>query len=113
MPHSSQKTHQNFSDKAIRNIDLSGCFYTKIINTKNHISHFEIARRFRLNPLTVRDALADFAAQDGQGDTVHREGFLLWADATAFHALVIELRVHQALTSAVLASLTALEQVAA
>ena len=109
MPHLQQKAHQKTADKTIKNIDLSGAFYTKIIKSKNHISHFEIARRFELNPIRVRDALAEFATQDGQSDTVHTEGFLLWADATAFHALIIELRVHQSLTKAVLATLTAFE----
>ena len=106
MPHSIKKAHQTLADKAIRNMDLSGCFYTKIIHGKNHISHFEISRRFQLNPIKVRDVLVDFASQDGQHDTVHRDGILAWADATAFTALVRALNIHQTLTEAVVASLT-------
>lgn len=112
MTHKQQTSNQISFHKAIKINALSGDFYTKIINGKNHISHFEIARRFNLNPINVRDILDDFAMQAGQSDTVYSEGFLRWADAVAFSALVIELRVHEELTNAVLMSLTDLECVA-
>jgi len=105
MPQSTLNSHQKNRDKAIKINALSGNFFTKIINGRGHISHFEIARQFGLHPIAVCNALDDFATQDGQHDTVHREGFLRWADDTAFYALVSDLNLPEYLSQAVLASL--------
>lgn len=111
MPDLEQKTHQKTHHKAIRINALSGVFFTKIINGRAHVSHFEIARKFGLSPIVVCAALDHFALQDGQHDTVHREGFLRWADDIAFYALMSDLNLPEYLSQAVLASLGHFQEV--
>lgn len=99
------KHHQKFDDKAIKNKDFCQKFKTKIVFGAARISHFEIARTFGLNPVTVARALDDFRAQDGQHDTVYKIDMLRWADEIAFYSVAVELNLSEPLMQAVLLSL--------
>ena len=104
MTQRSTQSNQKNNDKLIKKPVLS-TFYTRIIDGKTRISHFEIARQFDLNPINVAALLDDFRREPGQGDTVVTVGTLRWADAIAFTALRDAIALPEYLSHAVLAAL--------